>query len=121
MKTKLTLLMIVAILSTSNLFGQECCDHQKQDDQPRYNQYGVEVSRTKLSAEARDGILVFESQDQKYKLWFDNRVQVDGAVFFGQDKNYDAIGNGVSIRRARIAIKGEIGDWYGEVDTDFAN
>lgn len=121
MKTKLTLLVIVTLLCATNLFAQEQCDHQKQDEQPRYNQYGVKVNRTKLFSETRDGILVFESQDQKYKLWFDNRVQVDGAAFFGNNPDYDAIGNGVSLRRARIGIKAQIGDWYGEVDTDFAN
>ena len=82
----------------------------------RYNQYGVAVNRLQLSAEDRDGILVFEAPDQSYKLWFDNRVQVDGATFFGNDKNFDKIGDGVSIRRARFAVKAKIKDWYGELD-----
>ncbi|MEX1258272.1 MAG: TonB-dependent receptor [Gemmatimonadota bacterium] len=86
----------------------------------RFNQYGVQVPRTPLDAEARDGILVFESQDGAYRLWFDMRVQMDGAFFLGSHLN--PIGNGVEMRRARIGIKSIFArDWYGEVDMDFAD
>ena len=48
---------------------------------------------------------------------------VDGATFFGKNSSdYNPIGNGVSIRRARLAIKAQITpDWYGEVDMDMAD
>lgn len=86
----------------------------------RFNQYGVPVSRTPVEGEARDGILVFESPDQSYRLWFDLRVQMDGAYFWGNDRN--AIGNGVEMRRARLAFKSVFAtDWYAELDMDFAD
>ncbi|WP_158211127.1 OprO/OprP family phosphate-selective porin [Myroides phaeus] len=95
---------------------------QTKNDSLRYNQYGLQVERQSLSAEARNGILVFESKDEKYKLWLDLRVHVDGASFWGVEKDYDPIGNGARIRRARTAIKANITqDWYGEIDLNFAD
>lgn len=89
-------------------------------DSVRLNQYGVVVQRVPLQAENRGGILVLESKDQNYKVWFDSRIQVDGAVFLGD--TYNEIGNGTSIRRARFAMKTEFNKhWYGEIDLDFAN
>ncbi len=86
----------------------------------RYNQYGRRVNRTPLVVEERDGILMFESADQDYKLWFDLRVQADGAVFFGD--TWNDIGNGVAMRRARWAFKAELTDrWEVELDMDFAD
>jgi phosphate-selective porin OprO/OprP len=86
----------------------------------RYNQYGVRVNRTSLSPEERNGILVLESKDQSYKIWYDIRVQVDGAKFMG--KTYNEIGDGFAIRRARFAVKTEFAkNWYAEFDMDIAN
>ena len=92
-----------------------------QDTTVRFDQYGKLIKdRLSLSAEARDGILVFESKNQEYKLWFDIRVQVDGQMFFGKTMN--PIGNGTTIRRARFATKTNLGkNWYGELDLNFAN
>ncbi len=110
-------LVIVVILTFVTARAQE-----KPQEDVRYNQYGVKVERKPLSAEERSGILVFESKTQDYRLWFDIRVQADGATFFGENKDFDKIGDGASIRRARFAVKGQITkDWYGELDTDFAN
>lgn len=93
-----------------------------QDDNVKTDQYGMEVKSKPVKAEMRDGILVFESKDADYKIWFDTRVQADFATFSGVDDDYDAIGNGASIRRARFAIKAQISpNWYGEIDLDFAN
>jgi phosphate-selective porin OprO/OprP len=95
---------------------------QVESDTVRYNQYGVAVSRTPLKVEARDGILIFESANQDYRFWFDVRVQMDGAMFFGKRDFMDPIGNGVSNRRTRFSIKTQVTkDWYGEIDTDLAN
>ncbi len=86
------------------------------------NQYGQQVSVTPLSAEAQDGFLVFQNKAADYRIWFDVRVQTDGAVFWGEPEGMDKIGNGVSIRRARFAIKGQFRkDWYGELDMDLAD
>lgn len=94
----------------------------QENDEVRYNQYGVAVDRKELHTEARNNILVMESKDQSYKLWMDNRVQVDGASFWGAGSDFDKIGNGVSTRRVRFAIKAQITkDWYGEVDMDMAD
>ena len=112
---KKTLFIIAA------LFCGICASAQQQEE-AQYNQYGVKVDTKPLLTEAQDGILVFRSKNNDFKLWFDTRVQADGAVFFGAPDFADKIGNGVSIRRARFAVKGQITeDWYGEVDMDMAN
>lgn len=91
-----------------------------QDTAVRYNQYGKPVGRTPLLTESRDGILVFESKAQDYRLWFDIRVQADAQMFIGN--TYNAIGNGATIRRARFATKTNLGkNWYGEIDLNAAN
>ena len=99
-----------------------CLSAQEEADSTRYNQYGIAVTRLPVIAEARDGFLVFESLNKNYKFWFDVRVQMDAATFFGAKDYMDPIGNGVTNRRSRFAIKAQINeDWYGEIDTDFAN
>lgn len=107
------ILLLAAVCFTLPAFGQT----------KQFNQYGVEVEIDPLAAEAQDGILVLRSQsDSGYKIWFDNRVQTDGAVFFGAPDWADQISNGFSIRRARFAVKAQIDkDWYGEVDLDMAD
>lgn len=108
------LILTSVLLSAGYSFAQEV------DTSARYNQYGVKVSRLPLQAEERNGMLVLESKDQQYKLWYDARVQVDGAVFPGKPLN--PIGNGTSIRRARFAVKSAFGKkWYGEFDMDISN
>jgi phosphate-selective porin OprO/OprP len=108
------MLLAVFIMTTGGMVtGQD-------KDSVRYNQYGVAVDRTPLDVERRGGILVFESKDQKTRIWTDTRVQADGAVFFGD--TYNPIGNGTSIRRARFAMKTSFGEhWYGEFDMDISN
>lgn len=108
---------IISILSFM-LLGLGLAQAQEQ-----YNQYGVKVDIDPLVAEAQDGILVLRSKnDSGYKIWLDNRVQTDAAVFFGQPAYADPIGNGFSVRRARFAVKTQINkDWYGEVDLDMAD
>ncbi len=96
----------------------------------RFNQYGQIVDRKTILPEARNGVLTFESKDKSYKLWTDVRVNIDFTKFFDNyDNNLSATGNeddaiqlsdGAHIRRARIGLKGQIGEkWYGEVDVDF--
>ena len=106
--------MIAILLTTlSAAFAQEAV---------KYNQYGVAVSSDRLDVEAQDGILVIASTKSNYKLWFDIRVQADAAAFFGAPSYADPIGDGISIRRARFAVKGQMDEnWYGEFDMDLAN
>ncbi len=86
----------------------------------RFNQYGKVVNRNPVVVEEREGYLIMESIDQDYKLWFDLRVQTDGAIFLGE--TYNPIANGVEIRRARIAFKAELpGPWEAEIDMDFGD
>ncbi len=86
----------------------------------RFNQYGVPVDRTPLVAEERNGIVIFESQDQDYKFWFDMRVQIDGSYMWGE--RFNPIGSGTEVRRARMAVKAELpGNWEAELDMDFAD
>ena len=68
----------------------------------KFNQYGVAVSSDRLDVEAQDGILVLSSPNTRYKLWFDIRVQADGAVFFGAPSWADKIGNGVYMYKLRV-------------------
>ena len=110
---KLISIVAIALLTASVAFAQKA---------PKFNQYGVAVQSDVLDVEAQDGILVIASPSTKYKLWFDIRVQADAAVFFGAPSYADKIGNGVSIRRARFAVKGQVDEnWYGEFDMDLAN
>mgnify|MGYP003292683023 FL=1 len=86
------------------------------------NQYGQKVAALPVDATVQDGILVFQNKGQNYKMWFDVRVQGDAAVFFGNDKNLNEIGNGMSLRRARFAVKAQLDkNWYGELDTDWTS
>ncbi|MEZ5012276.1 MAG: porin [Bacteroidales bacterium] len=111
-----TVALAIAFMFTANsLFAQV-----HTGDSVRTNQYGKVVERVPLSAEARNGILVFESEDQSTKFWLDSRVYFDGAFFQGNTLN--PIGNGVDIRRARFAVKADLkNNWYGEIDLDLAN
>lgn len=111
-----------SLLTLSLLAAGICSYAQVSKDSIRLNQYGIEVERVPLHTEARNGILTFESADEQYKLWFDFRINMDAAAFWGQDKDYDPIGNGARIRRARAAIKTYVTkDWYGELDVNFAD
>ena len=95
---------------------------QEKTAQTDVNQYGQTVQATPVQAQLQDGILVFQNKDARYKMWFDVRVQADAAVFFGVPDYADKIGNGMSIRRARFAVKAQLDkNWYGEIDTDWTS
>ena len=112
---KFTLLSTIIVMS----FGLMA---QNEVDSIIINDYGRQVeSQVKASAEYLDGILVFKTDDGQFKTWFDVRAQLDGAYFFDKD-TYNPIGNGLSLRRARFAVKTILwGRWKGEVDLDFSN
>lgn len=108
---KILLILAALTITASAAFAQQ-----------KYNQYGVAVQSDRLDVEAQDGILVFSSPQSGYKIWLDNRIQADGAVYFGAPDYADPIGNGTSIRRARFAVKAQVDEnWYGEFDMDLAN
>ena len=96
------------------------------------NQYGQTVKSVPVSARLQDGILVFQNKDVNYKMWFDVRIQADAAVYYGAPEfcakeidgksNNNHIGNGMSLRRSRFAIKAQLDkNWYGELDTDWTS
>ncbi|MBR0290687.1 MAG: hypothetical protein IJQ79_00975 [Bacteroidales bacterium] len=110
------------LLTFSVLLISVFAAHSQTQTGVKYNQYGVAVESDVLDAEAQDGFLVIESPKSGYKIWFDNRAQVDAAGFFGAPSYADPIGNGISIRRARFAIKAQVDkNWYGEFDMDLAD
>ncbi len=126
MKNLLSTIFIISlvVLVTTNIFAQEI------DTTTRYDQYGQKVDRLPLTAEARNGIITFESKDKSFKFWTDFRLNFDGGLFFDNYNNSispaanepDAIqlSNGFHIRRMRVAFKTQVTEkWYGEVDIDF--
>lgn len=117
---KKTTLFLALSLCFSAMYGQVLHETDSTD----VNQYGVVVKKSPVDVTEQEGFLVMKGKGKMsdYKLWFDMRVQVDGATFFGNNKDFDAIGDGASIRRARFAVKSQVNkDWYGEVDLDFAD
>ena len=116
---KISLIMVAMFLIGTTAFAQT---EKAKKNEKAIDQYGNKVDVKEVSASDRDGILVFESKDKEYKFWFDSRVQVDFANYWGQQEWADKIGDGASIRRARFAVKAQITpDWYGEVDMELAN
>ncbi len=101
-------------------------------EEVEYNQYGQVVESTPAQASVQDGIMVFQAKKIDYKMWFDIRIQGDAAVYFGAPdfcsktidgkENSNHIGYGANIRRARFAVKAQLGkNWYGEIDTDWTS
>lgn len=116
---RVSILFALMFVATA-VFGQS--EKKMNVQNQAVDQYGNKVEVKDLSTTSRDGILVFESKDKDYKFWFDARVQVDFGTFFGEQEWADPIGNGASIRRARMAVKAQVTpDWYGEVDMELAN
>ncbi len=117
MRNKLYILLVAMTLSSIGSLAQQ---DGKAVDSVKLNQYGQAVESVELDAEGRNSILTFESKDGKYKFWFDNRVYFDGGMYFDKD-TYNPIGNGLTIRRARVAMKVVMHkNWYGEIDFDFS-
>jgi len=117
MKNKFYTLAVALFLYSIGINAQQTVT--ERIDSVRINQYGQQVSWLSLNPEAQEGIINFTSDDKSYRFWMDNRVQLD-AAFFSNDV-YNPIGNGYNIRRARVAFKTILwGNWYGELDLDFA-
>ena len=118
---KVILMSLLALSASIAAFAQQA-QTQEGGAATEVNQYGQKVNSYPVDATVQDGILVFQNKTQKYKFWFDVRVQGDAAVFFGYDKNLTQIGNGMLIRRARFAVKAQLDkNWYGELDTDWTS
>ena len=128
MKNKFYTLAVALFLYSIGTHAQQTVT--ERIDSVRINQYGQQVSWLSLNPEAQEGILNFTSDDKSYRFWMDNRVQLDAAFFPSNELDpenpvgdglYNPIGNGYNIRRARVAFKTILwGNWYGELDLDFA-
>jgi len=117
MRNKFYTLVVALVLYSIGTYAQE--KTTEKIDERRINQYGQQVSWLSLNPEAQEGILNFTSDDGSYRFWMDNRVQLDAAVF--SNDTYNPIGNGINIRRARVAFKAVLwNNWYAELDLDFA-
>ena len=123
---KVFLTSILALAATFASFAQE------EAAQTEVNQYGQKVKSVPVNATVQDGILVFQNKEANYKMWFDVRIQGDAAVYFGAPdfcakeidgkSNTSHIGNGMSLRRTRFAVKAQLDkNWYGELDTDWTS
>lgn len=67
--------------------------------------------------EVKKESLTFRSDDDKFKLTFNGRIQADGALFFGED--YQPLGNGVSFRRVRLGATASFGERLsGKIEMD---
>jgi phosphate-selective porin OprO and OprP len=72
-----------------------------------------------LKPRVANGILMLETDDGRFKWWFDGRVYLD-AAFYSEDKTDKS--NGTELRRGRFAMKTILwSDWYAEIDVDFAS
>ena len=70
--------------------------------------------------EVKKESLTFSSEDNKFKLTFNGRIQADGAVFFGED--YQPIGNGVGFRRVRLGATAAFGKRLsGKIEMDLTD
>lgn len=105
---------------------------ESNDVQTDINQYVQTVTTKPINTTLQDGILVFQNKEMNYKMWFDVRIQADAAAYFGAPdfcsaeldgkSNSSHIGNGMSLRRTRFAVKAQLSkDWYGELDTDWTS
>jgi len=71
-----------------------------------------------LGADVRNGKLVFQSEDENFRWWFDSRVQMDAAFYFGSKNE---MSNGTNFRRLTFAMKATFNEyWDAEFDMDFA-
>lgn len=96
-----------------------------------------ETGKIPVKGYVEDGKLHFATRNEKFHLWFDNRVYLDAAAYIPtsdvdgltsktnkdleDDDNRFRFSDGVSIRRARFGIKATLYDhWFAELDLDFA-
>jgi len=76
-----------------------------------------EVETRALAGTSEDGLLLFQSEDGKFKFMLDGRINLGAAVYMGSET---PLGNGTEVRRARLGLKPIWGDWVAQFDIDFA-
>lgn len=77
-----------------------------------------ETPKVSLPGVYDGGFLMFRSADSAFAYWLDGRMQIDGAIYRGNDNE---LASGTDVRRARLGVKTTMyRDWHGEFDVDFA-
>lgn len=70
--------------------------------------------------EVKKESLTFRSDDNKFKITFNGRIQADGALFFGEDDQ--PLGNGVGFRRVRLGATASFGERLsGKIEMDLTD
>lgn len=123
---KRNMLLFAGFMAFTSLWGQSVSS-------------GLEDTTGKIPVKAyfENGKLHFASKNENFRLWFDNRIYLDAAVYsptsdvsdltsktnkdLEDDDNQFRFSNGVSICRARFGIKATLyKKWFAELDLDFA-
>lgn len=108
--------------------------HRRYKDRTESTASGREL---KARAYFKDGKFNVSTNDGKFHLWLDNRIYTDATLYIPtasvdgitskinkdleEDDGIFRFSNGVSVRRARFAIKAELYEkWFAEFDLDFA-
>jgi len=79
--------------------------------------FAEEAEANKLYGVTDDGLLIFKSNDGKFKFELDGRLQLGAAMYMASDNE---LGNGTEVRRARLGLKPTWGDWSAQFDIDFS-
>lgn len=126
MKKKIITGLILALsLQASSLYASVKTDNDSTD------------RKVKAEVYFQDGKVNFASGNRKFRLWLDNRIYTDASFYIPvgsvdgltsklnkdleEDDGQFRFSNGVSVRRARFAIKAELYEkWFAEFDLDFA-
>lgn len=70
--------------------------------------------------EVKKESLTFRSDDDKFKITFNGRIQADGALFFGEDSQ--PLGDGVGFRRVRLGATASFGERLsGKIEMDLTD
>ncbi len=75
------------------------------------------TEETGITGKSTEGLTIFTSDDGKFKLELDARLQLAGAVYSGSD---NPMGSGTEVRRARLGLKPTWGDWNAQFDVNLA-
>jgi phosphate-selective porin OprO/OprP len=76
-----------------------------------------EVETKTLTGTSDDGLLILKSDDGKFSLMLDGRINLGAALYMG---NENPLGSGLEVRRARLGLKPTWGDWSAQFDIDFS-
>jgi phosphate-selective porin OprO/OprP len=75
-----------------------------------------EIESRDLTGRSDDGLLLFQSEDGKFKFELDGRINLVAGMYMG---NENPRSNGIEVRRARLGLKPTWGDWSAQFDIDF--